>query len=117
MRSGARTPEELESLLEDAFVIRDREALAPLFEEGAVLVADDGSPEARGGEGISRLVVSMWERDRIYVADPWRILQSRDTALVVAERGINVLRRGGDGAWRYAIALLSPDHTAEEEER
>ena len=38
MRPGARTPEELETLFEDAFVVRDRDALAQLFEDGAVLV-------------------------------------------------------------------------------
>ena len=33
---------------------------------------------------------------------------ARNTALVVAERSINVVRRGDDGIWRYAISLLSP---------
>ncbi len=46
MGQRARTPEELETLLEDAFVIRDREAVAELFEHGAVL--GDGPREARG---------------------------------------------------------------------
>ena len=50
MRSGAQTPEELETLLEDTFVVRDRQALAALFEDGAVLGA--GGLEARGGEAI-----------------------------------------------------------------
>ena len=54
MRPGARTPEELETLLEDAFVVRDRDALAQLFEDGAVLVAGGGRPEARGGSQIAR---------------------------------------------------------------
>ena len=58
MRPGARTPEELETLFEDAFVIRDREALAQLFEKGAVLVAGDG-PQARGGEEIARFATAM----------------------------------------------------------
>jgi mannose-6-phosphate isomerase-like protein (cupin superfamily) len=35
MRPGARAHEELETLFEDAFVIRDRDALAELFEDGA----------------------------------------------------------------------------------
>lgn len=117
MRPGARTPEELETLFEDAFVIRDRGALTQLFEDGAVLVAGDGSPEARGGEDIARLATAMWENDRTYLADPRRVLQARDTALVVADRGINVLRRGSDGAWRYAISLLSLDHVTTEEEQ
>jgi len=31
MEAGARTPEELETLLEDAFVVHDPQALAQLF--------------------------------------------------------------------------------------
>lgn len=117
MRPGARTPEELETLFEDAFVTRDREALTQLFEDGAVLIADDRLQEARGGDEIARFATSMWERERMYVADPRRILQAHDTALVIADRGINVARRGSDGAWRYAIALLSPDGTSQKEEQ
>ena len=49
----------------------------------------------------------MWESNRTYLADPSHVLQARDTALVVAGRGINVMHRGDDGAWRYAIAVLS----------
>jgi hypothetical protein len=33
MEGGARTPEDLETLLEDAFVLRSGEAMAELFEE------------------------------------------------------------------------------------
>jgi hypothetical protein len=117
MRPGARTPEELETLLEDAFVLRDGEALAELFEDAAVLVAGDGSREARGGSEIARLASDMWECNRTYLADPRRVLQARNTGLIVAERGINVMRRGRDGAWRYAIALLSRKETTTEEER
>ncbi len=116
MRPGARTPEELEALFEDAFVARDRDALAQLFEDEAVLVAGDGVHEARGGEEIARFATAMWERDRTYVADPQRVLQARDTALVVGERGINVVRRRSDGAWRYAISLVSFERNPKEEE-
>jgi hypothetical protein len=108
MKRGALTPEELETLLEDTFLIGDREALIGLFENGAVLATGDVQ-EARGEEEIARFVTALWDREHTYVADPCRVLQARDTALVVADRGINVARRGGDGAWRYAIALLSFD--------
>jgi ketosteroid isomerase-like protein len=117
MRPGARTPEELETLFEDAFVTRDRATLAQLFEDGAVLVGGKGLLEARGGEQIARFAAAMWEGDRTYVADPQRVLQARDTALVVATQGINVARRGSDGWWRYAISLLSLDHTTTKEEQ
>ena len=116
MRLGARTPEELETLLEDAFVIRNRQALAELFEDGAVLV-DGEAREARGGDEIARLASEMWEHDRTYLADPRRVLQARNTALIVTERGINVVRRGSGGDWRYAIALLSRDDATAEEDR
>jgi len=115
MSQGARTPEELETLLEDAFVMRDRVALAELFESGAVL--GDGSREARGGDAITRLAGDMWESERTYLAEPCRVLQARDTGLIVTERGINVVRRGSDRAWRYAIALLSREHTTGSEDR
>ena len=116
MRSEARTPEELETLLEDAFVTRDCEAIAELFAEEAVLDAGNGRRQARGGEEIARLAQAIWHADRTYVAEPWRVLQARDTALVVAERAINVARRGGDGAWRYTISLLSLEQDPKEEQ-
>ncbi len=111
MKQGACTPEELETLLEDAFVTRDRAALTQLFENGAVLVGSN-MREARGEEEISQFATTLWDRDRTYVADPGRVLQARDIALVVADGGINVARRGSDRAWRYAIALLSFDNIA-----
>ncbi len=114
---GARTPEELETLFEDTFVLRDREALARLFEDGAVLVAANGLREARGGVQIAELATALWERDRTYLAEPRRVLQARDTALVVADRVTNVVRRGSDGVWRYAISLMSFDHTTPEEKQ
>jgi hypothetical protein len=115
MTPGARTPEELETLFEDAFLIRDRAALLDLFEDGAVLAADGGREEARGGEAIALLATAMWEREGTYLAEPPRVLQAQGTALVVADGGIHVVRRGSDGAWRYAISLLSPDQTTTKE--
>lgn len=104
-------------LFEDACVVGDCAALAQLFEDGAVLVSVSGPQQARGAAQIARLAAAMWERDRIYLADPRRVLQARDTALVVAERAINVLRRASDGTWRYAIALLDTDDTNSKEQR
>jgi hypothetical protein len=107
MEPGARTPEELDTLFEDVFVTRDAEALGQLFEDGAVLAAGDHLPHARGRMEIAGLAKALWERDRTYFADPRRVVQSRESALVVAERGIHVVRRGSDGSWRYVISLLS----------
>ncbi len=104
----AGTPEELDTLFEDALLLRDGAALAALFEEGAVFVAGN-EPSIRDGESITRRALALWDGERTYVADPRRVLQMRDLALVVADRGIAVMRRGSDEAWRYAIALLDPD--------
>jgi hypothetical protein len=92
-------------LFEDALLIRDPEALADLFAEGALLTTSDNR-SARGGEAIARLALATSKGDDSYVADPQRIVQARDIALIVAERGANVLCRGPDGFWRYAIVLL-----------
>ncbi|MDP9368202.1 MAG: hypothetical protein M3Q03_08005 [Chloroflexota bacterium] len=105
---GARTPEELETLFEDALLIRDPASLATLFEEAAVLVTGDAQP-ARGGEEIARLALATWEGDRTYVAEPRRVVQARDIALIVVERGVNVARRDRNGTWRYAVLLKSVD--------
>ena len=106
MVRGARTPEELETLLEDAFVMRDGAELRNLYGEGAVLAAERDGHEARGGEAIEPAAAALWDHDRTYVAGARRVLQARDLALVVADAGVHVLRRGGDGGWRVAISLL-----------
>jgi hypothetical protein len=53
----------------------------------------------------------MWELERSYLADPRRVLQVRDTALVLSGRAISVVRRGDDGSWRYAISFLDLEQT------
>ena len=111
MRSEARTPEELETLFEDAFVLRDQTALAELFDDGAILVAGDQPIEARGSEQITRLARGIWESNHLYIAAPTRVLQAREITLIVTDTGVNVARRRRDGNWRYAIALLGDEPT------
>ena len=106
MSTGAHTPEELETLFEDTLVLRDHQALAELFEDGAVLVVGD-ERSARGGEAIARLALVTWEGDHTYVADPQFVVQARDIVLIISKWGINVMRRGSDGNWRYAIVRWS----------
>jgi hypothetical protein len=114
MPAGARTPEELETLLEDAFVLHDPQALAQLFQPGATLVVSGGLPEARGRRQIARIAAQLWDSERLYLAEPRRVLQACDTALVVSGRAINVVRRTNDGSWRYAISLLDLDTATNE---
>jgi hypothetical protein len=111
MRATASTPEELETLFEDAFVLHDQAALAELFDDGAVLVAGDEPIEARGGAQIACLARALWDRNHLYIAAPRRVLQARELTLIVTGTGVNVARRGGDGNWRYAIAFLGDGTT------
>jgi len=116
MTPRARTPEELDALLEDAFVVRDRRALAALFESDALLV-DAAAGQARGAGEIASWATETWKRGVTYVAAEPRVLQAGDTALVLTPEGIAVARRHDDRAWRYAIALLSVDHPTAKEEQ
>ena len=115
MSEGARTPEELEALFEDAFVLRDRGALVPLFEAQALLVAEGVTGEVRGSREIALSASDLWSRNLTYVADPRRVVQADDIALIFAPLGLSVTRRGADRAWRYAIALLTMQQKIKED--
>lgn len=101
-------------MLEDAFVVRDRAALAALFEDGAVLVTSRPAREARGARAIAEAATDLWGRDETCVACPDSVVQARDTALLLGPPGIGVMRRAPDGTWRYAIALLVTEHNRQE---
>jgi hypothetical protein len=113
MDSGARTPEELEMLFEDAFVVGDRAGFCTLFDDGAVL-APEGAPEARGGEAIGRAAAGLWAAGQTYVGGASRVLQARETALVVSPAGTHVARRAPDGTWRVVISLLDTPSKGED---
>ena len=117
MTTGARTPEELDQLLEDAFVTRDAHAVASLFADGAVLVLGAQPFGARGADEISGVAAALLEADATYVAAPQRVVQAGDVALVIADDTISVVRRHGDGAWAYAIAVLALDPPTTKEAR
>lgn len=103
---GARTPEELETLLEDAFLLRDSAALVRLFAPGAVLTSAAGRRVAQGNAEILRTVTSIWAGGGTYVADAGRVVQARQTALLLGGAAIHVAHRGEDRSWRYVISLL-----------
>jgi hypothetical protein len=110
---GARTPEELETLFEDALVMAEEADLAALFAAGAVLRA--GGERLARGEAIASVAMRTWGGDHPYLAAPRRVLLARDVALIVGEEVINVARRGGDGAWRFAIMLQVDDGVRRED--
>jgi hypothetical protein len=109
VRAGARSPEELETLLEDAILTHDVDGLEALFEADAVLSVDDGAIVAEGRHEIVDVVTAPWRR--IYVAHPSTVLRSGDTSLVLGPQAVSVTRRGHDRCWRYAICVLSHDIT------
>lgn len=88
-----------------------------LFGEQAVLIAEPGGVEARGADQIARLTPALCDRRDAYLAEPRRIVQARDTTLVVTAHAINVIRRGCDGKWRYAISIINVDDTNERGDR
>ena len=108
MSLGGLTPEDLDTLMEDAFVLRDGGDFAQLFEDMGVLVLGSGRPEARGRENIARAAGQVWAEAGRYTARPRRIVQCDDTALLVGDGAVSVARRGRDRSWRFAISLLGP---------
>jgi ketosteroid isomerase-like protein len=111
MTAGGQTPEELETLLEDAVLMRDAEALAQLFEDASVLVAGPGPRQIHGPGEIAEVAEELWQHQAGYLAGPRRVLQARDTALLLGDGIINVARRGPDGSWKYAISVLHDGQT------
>ena len=101
---GGQTPQELETLLEDALLLRDAHAAARLFEAGSLLVTGEGSEHVRGHAAILQVALRLCRNGSGYVADPRRVLQTQDTALLIGGSVIHVARRGPDGAWRFAIS-------------
>ena len=99
----ARSPEELDTLLEDAFVLRDRQALTQLFRADAVIGSTVRPHLAAGRSEIASAISAIWEEGGTYVARPPRVLQTRHTALVIAGQTVHVVRRDGEG-WRYLIS-------------
>lgn len=95
---GARTPEELEYLLEDAVLLHDHTALPRLFEREALCVLD--GREIRGRRLIARRLL-----DSGYVAAAQHVLQDGGTALVLGPVAAHVAHRHRNG-WRFVISLL-----------
>jgi hypothetical protein len=104
VRYAARSPVELETMLEDATVLGDPDDLAALFVPGAVLHREGHELPVHGRRGIVRLLLER-PASHAYVALPPRILQHGATALVLAASAVHVTRRSPHG-WRYLISWL-----------
>lgn len=97
----AASPEELETLLEDALLLHDDVAVADLFEERGVLVSGFGYVSGR-----SHAAELLLKHD--YVASVRSVTVVRDVAVVVGEHTVNVACRGPDRSRRLAAAIVLP---------
>jgi hypothetical protein len=97
---SAWSPEELETLLEDAVLLGDEAAVASLFDDGAVLVTSAGLI------GPARALTEFAGRG--YIASTRTVRVRRDAAVVVGDYAVNVSFRGPDGAWRLVAAIVRP---------
>ena len=117
-----RTPEELESLFEDAFTTRDLESMLGLFDEEAIVMLPEGQGVVRGKEELRRFLTELWKSDVSYVSRLRDVIEAGDTAVVMFDwslsgsdeagqrrvtsgRGIDVLRRDNGRGWRYLVGL------------
>lgn len=100
---GAHDPEELDTLLEDAIVLRDVAAVARLYDPTGVLVVGDRSITAGGPAG--RVGGWLCGEGCGYVADPRRVVTARNVALVIGADATHVARRDR-GGWRFLITVL-----------
>lgn len=105
MPDGATSPEELETLLEDACLVGDLDALAGLFAGDAVLGhTHRGQPVTGRGEVVS--VIKDLRADGVgYLARSPVVIQSGSLALIVNGTAVHVVRRSSAG-WRYLISWL-----------
>jgi hypothetical protein len=100
---SASTPEELETLLEDAVLLGDEAAVAALFDEGAVLVS---------GPRIIGPKQALAELARLgYVATTRTVTVRRDLAIVIGDHAVNISIRAPDGGWRLVAAIVRPGTT------
>ena len=104
---GGQTPEELETLLEDAVLLGDVGTVAGLFQPGGMLVMG-AAPPLRGRGQIRAAAAALCRYRPGYLAEPRRVLQIRDVALLIGRDVVNLARRGDDGTWRYDICVLLP---------
>jgi len=96
----ASSPEELETLLEDAVLLGDEGAVASLFDQGAVLVA---GPLVTGPERALAELTKLG-----YVATTRTVTVQHDTAVVVGDQTVNVSVRTPHGAWRLVATIVRP---------
>lgn len=96
-----RTPEELDTLLEDALLLQDDHAVTALFEESGVVIC-----WPRDAVGPAQAAALLSQRD--YVASTGTATVVRDVAVTVGDHTVNLSRRGRDGSWRLLATIVFP---------
>ena len=97
---SASSPEELETLLEDAVLLGDEAAVMSLFGAGAVLIT---GPRVTGPETALAELATLG-----YVAATRTVTERRDLAVIVGDHAVNVSCRAPDGVWRLVAAIVRP---------
>jgi ketosteroid isomerase-like protein len=102
--AGAACPEELEAILEDAFLLRDASMITSLFDNDAVLLTRATS-QVHGRSAIAQVIIDHLLDGGSYVAAPQVVMQFGRLALIISGTATSVARRGPDG-WHYVISRL-----------
>lgn len=97
---SASSPEELETLLEDAVLLGDQAAVLALFEPGAVLIT---GPRVTGPEQALAELASLG-----YVAATRTVAGRCEVAVIVGDHAVNVSCRGPDRSWRLVATIVRP---------
>ncbi len=95
---AASSPEELETLLEDAVLLGDEAAVAALFEPRAVLIT---GPTITGPEHALGELAKLG-----YVASTRTVSVRHEAAVVVGDHAVNVSCRAPDGSWRLVATIV-----------
>ncbi len=102
----ARSPEDLATLLEDAFVCGDPTAVSALFAPDGLLAAN--GERARGHQRISVLAQDLLTARRVYVAGRPQVVQVQDTSLILGQDAVGVARCDLERRWTYLMAVIRP---------
>src|ERR671917_81606 len=113
------TPEQVLETIVNGINSGNIESLMPLYESGAAFAAEPGTL-AHGAPGVSEALSGFISMNGELDLEVTRVLEADDLALVVgvwtfegtgpdgepvrlAARNADVLRRQGDGTWRFVI--------------
>ena len=96
---AAASPEELDTLLEDALLMGDGPAAAALFAGADAVVAAAGCLR-RGAQAVELLTACG------YLASPHCVRVGHRVALAIGDRALAVSAQGADGRWRLLTVVL-----------